>query len=190
MAPSEQTIKGVRISCEGDIEFLGAEKFIPVDVSPLDPVVAAEISTSSEMIGVPVRVRKLPPDAAWKDSGEFGIFVNQAVTFLFRAMDPQRDDFGWAPDEWAYSVGSVLLVRADGKDITPQQVEALCYYGFEHTTDMVQDASDYEAMTGSKEDMVKLAAFFNPEAFRKFFADFKSKKMEKDASWTAAVSPV
>ena len=190
MAPSEQTIKGVRISCEGDIEFLGATKFIPVDISTLDPVVAAEISKSSEMLGVPVRVRKLPPDSAWKDSGECGIFVNQAVTFLFRAMDPQQDDFGWAPHEWAFSVGSVLVVRADGKDMTPQQVEALCYYSREHTTDMFQDASEHEGMTGSKEEMVKLAALFNPEAFRKFFADFKMKKMGVDAGWATAVSPV
>lgn len=105
-------------------------------------------------------------------------------------MDPQRDDFGWAPHEWAYSVGSVLLGRADGKEMTPQQVEALCYYSSEQTTDMFQDASEHEGMTGSKEELVKWAALFNPETFRTFFADFKCKKTEKDASWARAVSPI
>ena len=130
MASTKQTIKGVRISCKGDVQFLGATKYIPVDISPFDPVIVAEISKSSEMMGVPVRVRKLPPDYAWRDSEECGIFENQVVTLLFRAVDPQQDDFSWAPHEWDYPVGSVLLVRADGKDISPQQVEALCYYSF------------------------------------------------------------
>ena len=55
---------------------------IPVDISPLDPVIVAEIFKSSEMISVPVRVRKLPPDSAWRDSEECGIFENEVVTLL------------------------------------------------------------------------------------------------------------
>lgn len=190
MASSEHTIKGVRINCQGDIKFLGAEKFIPIDVSPSDPVIAAEVSISSEMVCVPVRVCKLPPHSAWKDCGETNIFENQMVTLLFRAMDPQQDDFSFAPRRWDYPVGSVLLVRADGRDITPHQAEALCHYSSEHTTDMFEDASENEDITGSREEMVKLAALFSPEEFRKFFADFKAKKVEEDPSWATAVSPV
>ena len=66
---SARTVRGVRISCSGDIDDLGADKFIPVAVSIFDPVLVADESTSSEMVGVPVRVRKFPPHPAWKDSG-------------------------------------------------------------------------------------------------------------------------
>ena len=187
---SAQTVKGVRISCSGDISVLGADKFIPVEVSIFDPVFLAEKSTSSEMVGVPVRVRKLPPDPAWKDSGECGIYENQEVTLLFRAMDPKQDDFGFAPFTWDQRVGSVLVVRDDHMDITPQQTEVLCYYSSEHTTDMFQDASEYQEFTGSDEEMVKLAGLFTPDKFREFFAEFKAKKMLDDAGWVTAVSPV
>lgn len=187
---SGHNIKGVRISCDGDIRFLGAETFVPVDVSIFDPVDLAHKSKSSEMVGVPIRVRKLPPHPAWKDSGICSIQENQGATFLFRAMDPEQEDFSFVPVYWDYPVGSVLVVRADGKDITPQQVEALCYYSSEHTVDKVQDAMEYQGFTGSNEEMVKLAALFHPGEFRKFFADFKAKKMGEDASWVTAVSPV
>ena len=187
---SPQTIKGVRISCSGDIRVLGADKFIPVDVSVFDPVFVADKSTSSEMVGVAVRVRKLPPDPAWKDSGECGIYENQEVTLLFRAMDPKQDDFGFAPFEWDMRVGSVLVVRDDCTDITPQQVEALCYYSSEHTTDMFQGASEHQEFTGSNEEQVKLAGLFTPEKFREFFENLKAEKMVDDAGWVTAVSPV
>lgn len=61
---------------------------------------------------------------------------------------------------------------------------------FEHTTDMFQDAWEHESFTGSKEKILKLVALFAPEKFGEFFAEFKAKKMEKDASWVGAVSPV
>ncbi len=185
-----QTVKGVRISCSGDIRVLGADKFIPVELSVSDPVFLADKSTSSDMLGVPLRVRKLPPHPAWKDSGECGIYENQEVTLLFRAMDPKQGDFGFAPFAWDLRVGSVLVVRDDRTDITPQQVEALCYYSSEHTTDMFQDASEHQEFTGSNEEQVKLAGLFTPEKFHDFFADFKSEKMVNDAGWVTAVSPV
>ena len=188
--PHAQTFKGVIISCSGDIRVLGADKFIPVDVPVFDPVFEADKSTSSEMIGVPVRVRKLPPHPTWEDSREVNIYENQEVTRLFRAIDPEEGDFGFAPDEWDLGVGTALVVRDDHTDITPQQVEALCYYSWEHTTDMFQDASEHWDFTGSNEEMVKLAGLFSPEKFREFFADFKAKKMVNDASWMTAVSPV
>lgn len=187
---SAHTVKGVIISCSGDIRVLGADKFIPVDVPVFDPVFEADKSTSSEMIGVPVRVRKLSPHPAWKNSGEGNIYQNQEVTRLFRAMDPKQWDFGLAHVDWDLRVGSALVIRDDRTDLTPQQVEALCYYSWEHTTDLFDNAWEHQNMTGLNEEMVKLAGLFTPEKFREFFADFKAKKMVDDASWVTAVSPV
>ena len=185
-----QTVKGVRISCTGDMKVLGADKFIPVEVSKSDPVFSADKSTSSEMIGVPIRARRITPHPAWKDSHESNMYENQEAIRLFRAMDPEQDGFSFVPDTWDLVVGSVLVARDDGKDITPQQVEALSYYSWQHTTNRFQEACEYEDFTGSKEKMVELAALFNPDSFRAFFAEFKAKKMVEDTSWVSAVSPV
>ncbi len=165
-------------------------KFTPVVVSVLDPVFKADKSTLSEMVGVPIRARKFPPHPAWKDSGELDIYTNQEATFLFRNMDPEHDGFGIVSRSWDRRVGSVLVARDDGRDITPQQVEAVCYYSWQHTTDMFSDAWEYDDRFGSNKEMVKLAALFTPNKFREFFADFKAKKMVNDASWVTAESPV
>lgn len=104
---SARSVQGVIISCSGDIKVLGADKFIPVAVWIFDPVFVADKSTSSEMLGVPVRVRKLPPQPAWKDSGVMNIYGNQEATRLFRDMDPEHEDFGLISRYWDLGVGSV-----------------------------------------------------------------------------------
>ena len=187
---SAGTVQGVRINCRGDIRVLGGKKYIPVDVSVLDPIFVAEKPTSSELLGVPVRVRKIPPHPAWKDSGVLNIYENQVVTRLFRRMDPEDEGFGLAPMRWDLGFGSVLVVREDGKDITPQQVEALCYWNSEHIGQRFGDAVEYRSNTDSNVEVDKLLALFTPDEFRKFFADFKAKKVLYDASWMTAVSPV
>ena len=90
---SARSVQGVRISCSGDIKVLGADKFIPVAEWIFDPVFVADKSTSSEMLGVPVRVRKLPPQPAWKDSGVMNMYENQEATRLFQDVDPEHEDF-------------------------------------------------------------------------------------------------
>lgn len=187
---SARTVQGVIISCSGDIEVLGADKFIPVEVSIFDPVFGAEKSTSSEMVGVPIRVRKLPPHPDWKDSRVTNIYGNQQVTRLFRCMEPENDGFGLAPMHWDLGLGSVLVAREDGKDITPLQVEALCYYSSEHTQETFSDAVESLDCTGSHVEMNKLIALFTSDKFREFFADFKTKKAVEDARWVTAESPV
>ena len=150
---SARTIQGVRISCNGDIDVLRADKFIPVDVWIFDPVFVAEKSTSSGMLGVPVRVRKLPPHPAWKNSGVMNIYENQEATRLFRNVDLEDEGFGVVPWYWDHGVGSALVVRDDGRDMTPQQVEALCYYGCEHTAEKFQDAFEDDGGPGSNKEV-------------------------------------
>ena len=185
------TVQGVRVSCQGDIRVLGAKKYIPVDVCIFDPVFVADKPTSSELLDVPVRVQKIPPHPAWKDSGVTNIYENQVITRLFRRMDPEHDAFGLAPMRWDYPVGSVLVVRDNGTNITPQQVEALCYYNAEHLSEKLGEAvEDYWLNESSVLKVHKVLALFTPYAFRNFFTDFKAEKEVDDASWMSAVSPV
>ena len=187
---SAGSVQGVIISCWRDIHFLGANKYIPVDVSIFDPVFVADKPTSSELLGVPLRIEKMPPHPAWKDSGIINIYENRVVTRLFRCMDPEHDAFGLAPMRWDYPVGPVLVVRDNGKDITPQQVEALCYYNGEHLQERLEYAREDHSLNESSVKVNKVLALFSPYAFRKFFADFKAEKEVDDASWMTAVSPV
>ena len=187
---SANIVKGVKISCQGDIRVtgvLGVNQYTPVDIPIFDPVFVADKPTSSELLGVPVRVQKIPPHPAWKDSGIMNTYENQVITRLFRRMDPEHDGFGLAPMRW---VGSVLVVRDKGKDITPQQVEALCYYNSEHLQERLEEAVEDQSLNESSVKVDELLALFTPHAFRKVFAEFKAEKEMDDASWMTAVSPV
>ena len=84
----------------------------------------------STLIGVLLLTRKYPPDRAWKDDQTVGFcpYENVAATFLHLNADPQGSSWGWAPLRRKDNVGSVIVVREDGKALTPYQVEALSYY--------------------------------------------------------------
>ncbi len=77
-------------------------------------------------------------------------------------------------------------MRADGKDLTPQQVEAISYYAQYELEGKIEDASE----SGSKKERVKVSALFTPGKFREFFTRFKAEKVREDLSWDAAVCPV
>ena len=182
------TTKGVSINCDGDVDVLGSAKYTVVEISPNDPIFMANIATVSDALQVPLRMRKCPPDPAWKDDGVMGRYNNQAATYLMRRVDPTPDDGWWAfaPMYCQISAGSVIVVRADGKDITPQQVEAVAYYAQHELEDAIEDAAESESM----KEKLKVAALFTPGKFREFFTKFKAKKAGEDPSWDAAVCPV
>lgn len=180
-------VQGVRINCDSDIGVLGATRYNVVEVAPNDPIFGGEIATVSQALHVPLRMRKCLPYPAQKKDGVIGQYDNQAATFLMRCVDPAREEeWSMAPMSWQDRVGSVVVVRADGKEITPQQVEAISYYSQHELDDAIQDASE----SGSKKERVKVAALFTPSKFREFFTKFTAKKAGEDPSWAAAVCPV
>ena len=90
---------------------------------------------------------------------------------------------------WQDGVGSVLVVRSDGRDVTTHQAEALsrfCQFKmqplFEH------------GFGGGLVEMTKaeVMGFLTPEAFRDYFAEVRARKMEKGKGegWETARSPV
>jgi len=84
-------------------------------------------SRISDQIELPVLTRKYPANKPWANNT--GYQNNQPATFLHMNTDPDRLTTGWwgmPPMKWDKDVGSVLVVRADGKDLSPRQCEALC----------------------------------------------------------------
>ena len=84
---SPKMIEGVRINCIGDMEIHKAKQYVSVKVADNDsvfkdfmlvgdpmvndhPIPSYPISAVSALVGIPVHVRKIPPDAAWKDAIE------------------------------------------------------------------------------------------------------------------------
>ena len=193
-SPPPPVVKGVLINPNKDRDSAGLARFNSIDVRTCDPVFSSgNKSTWSEKIGVPLRVSRLPPYSQWKDDGEesrCAVEEKQEAAFLFRSMNATLEEFGLIRGDWFRAAGSALVVRDDDRDLTPQQLEAICYYGGPHTEKRFHEAYTHLAITGLDEEMVKLISLFNPKSFEVFFQEFKAKKVVDDASWATAVSPL
>jgi hypothetical protein len=129
------TIYGVDISSKGDQEILNKVKFIPAEISPTHPIFNDTKPTSiSTHMGLPLLVRKygnLP--RSWIEKGNqlnINPFENRTALFLNLNADPKGGSWGYADTlEWDLcGVGTVLVVRADKKAISEEQVEALAHF--------------------------------------------------------------
>ncbi|KAK6524747.1 hypothetical protein TWF281_011647 [Arthrobotrys megalospora] len=136
-------VKGIRINCKGDQQVCNRPKYEEVEVPLTDPIFSDhDTSGITERLGVPIFTRKYPKDPAWEKLRCGGIphIVNQEATLLHLSCDPDEKfdleagflGFGWAPKKWQYGAGSVLVVRQDGKPLTPLHMEALCKYCRDH----------------------------------------------------------
>lgn len=127
--PESEKVKGVKINCQGDIERSGALPFMIAEVPKNHPIFteSAEVSGISKLVGYPVRAWKYPADPSWKLNR--AAYANEAVKWLYQCADPEnQQEWGRTPSQWKDEVGSVLVVRDDGKDISPERVHALCQF--------------------------------------------------------------
>ncbi|KAL9595102.1 MAG: hypothetical protein Q9219_006645 [cf. Caloplaca sp. 3 TL-2023] len=165
--PLKHKAKGVKVNCYGDIRRLG-RKFVDVEVPKDHPVFLANPSPMSELVGMPVKARKYPFDKYWDTMPYQGClpWSNGTAAFLHLRTDPVRaNGWGWAPAYWQNSVGNMLVVRADKKDITPAEVETLCdfcQFKMQPLFHNTHEAEDFEAATRT------VLSFLTPAAFRKY----------------------
>ena len=179
-------VKGVKISCQGDQITFGAEKYVPVDVPRSHMVFYSGTPPISELVGFPVRVRQYPPDRLWKDSDDAGVYKNQAATFLHQETDKSSNWWGWAPMPWQNEVGSVLVVRSDGNDVTKQQVEALCEFCQFKMQPLFENGLGAGLVKMTREEVM---GYMTPARFREYFAELREKKLDDAAAWIRASLP-
>jgi hypothetical protein len=200
------TIYGVDISSKGDQEILNKVKFIGVEISPTHPIFKDTKPTSISIhMGLPLLVRKygnLP--RSWIAKGEqlnISPFENRTALFLNLNANPKSDSWGYADIiEWDLcGVGTVLVVRADKKAISEQQVEALARFCRDELLPGMQmveedawaiedgDVSDKDHWK-IKEEWIK--THMCREKFEEFFEKFKAEKLAAgDGAWEYALSP-
>ncbi|PGH04533.1 hypothetical protein AJ79_07059 [Helicocarpus griseus UAMH5409] len=162
--------KGVKIRCFGEEKEAKrttgkwSPKYEPIGLPVDHPIFAATVSPSpvSRFIRIPVLTRKCKVKDAWKAT--LGDTDNQAGTYLHIEADPKaptggpNGGLGWgmAPAPWQNNVGSVFVVRADGKDLLPTHLWAL--YGAISTD--------------------RVMARMTREGFEKYFEEFKKEMVQ------------
>lgn len=160
-------VKGVKVHCDGDKKLHHRTKYLSIDVPKMHPAFREAISPISKLIEMPVRTRKYPVDRRWKDV--FGATDNQAVTFLYLCADPNSQMWGWAPPQWQSQVGSVLVVRDDGKDLTPDEVEVLCNFCQFEMQPLFEDSLDDSYIPRTRQEVM---GHMTKEKYAKYAAEF------------------
>lgn len=184
-------VRGVKINCEGDQRTFGAEPYSAVNVPQDHPVFYSPVAPISELVGMPVRTTKYPPDRLWKDNHDdvSDLYENVPATVLHRVLDPSTGDrWGWAPMQWQNDVGSVLVVRSDGQDMTTQQLEVLSHFCQFKLQPLIENAMGGGLVEMTREEVM---GYMTPDGFGHYFAEMRAKKIREggDAGWRTAGVP-
>ncbi|KAF8857640.1 hypothetical protein BDZ45DRAFT_787734 [Acephala macrosclerotiorum] len=160
MSKDAKMVKGVKISCLGDMKVLGKKQYTSTAIPPNHPIFFNENEGEdldeppaptqiSVRMDVPLLIRRCALDLEWK-----GRYTN-AQDFA-RALDPTNEpaallttivDVGsklWGCNKdheninSMYVSGSVIIVRQDKKDISVEQVRALADYIKQHVKPAIE----------------------------------------------------
>jgi hypothetical protein len=135
--------QGVEITCEGDKIHLKMDQFMAVAVPVAHPIfddvsndngliVEFGATEVSQMIQLPLLVRRILPDKRWNKQKGFKptMYCNPVAVYLKLETEIQSLKWGFpdtgGPEGQIY--GRVWVVREDQLAITPRQVEAVCAY--------------------------------------------------------------
>jgi hypothetical protein len=183
--------QGVRINCFGDQKVFGAKQYVAVAVPRDHPVFQSTPTGISTHMGLPLLMRKYPPHQAWKDDKNMSPYPyqNQAATFMNLNADVNSEEWGWAPPHWQNKVGSVMVVRKDGKDLTPHQVESLAYYCQFKLQPVFEDSIGAGCVDRTREEVV--SQFLTRKMFEEVFDIFKREQTREwsNESWLTETSP-
>ncbi|KAI9866760.1 MAG: hypothetical protein M1813_000702 [Trichoglossum hirsutum] len=115
-------VKGVRVSCQGDIALLGAEKLISVDVPrthPLFNIEGDDPSPLSYLLDYAVCAKRYPVRLELKGLDADENLANPMVSALYAKLEDSGEAFGKTQKQWQGKVGSVLFVDRRGGDLLP-----------------------------------------------------------------------
>jgi hypothetical protein len=187
-------IKGVRVSCSGDMKFMGKKKYRQVEVRRNHPIFQDhDICTISRQMDFPLLVKSEAIAPEWQGKIHRGMlfdpYENRAVRLLMFNADIE-DTLKWGMVDLKWDNGmdkTALIARKDFKDLTPQQLEALVEF-IEREIDLAMISED--GIMPRKEREAVVEVYMKSSKFDDFFDKLKVKKLaEGDLSWTEAISP-
>ena len=190
-------IQGVVIRCDGEryqhTAKTGRKELYSSLAVPSDhPIWNTKVPVdATRIMGLPLLTYQLPKDPAWKLEDPTSCFDNQFATFLNLELDPDTDwEWGWAKPEWQNNVGSILIVRKDREDLTPEQVQVLAEWLRFVVAEVVQGALEKTLDSAQQRQIV--LKWLNWQKFEDYLNEFKTSMMagsSVDKQWTELQSP-
>ena len=179
-------VQAIKIACYGEQKHYSERKYSTIYISSDHSIFSQPDGTPTlpGRLGIPLLTFKLHRGKAWL---EMGGSDNQSAFFLHAADAFDKPSFGFITDiKWEYLVGSVLVVRQDRKEMTPEQMQAVCEYCQLEVAEKSRKLKDTE----NEKDKAIAKEMLTPGAFKKWFEDYKTKKInEGEESWRDAQCP-
>jgi hypothetical protein len=188
LSPKEnEKVRGVIIRCDGEIEAnreenKSTERYYEVEVAKDHAIWKEPPTEASRFMGLPLLLYRLPIDSAWVKG-----FVNPAI-YLNLMVDPKKAEMrGFAPKWWQLTLGNVLVVRKDGKNLSREQAWALTEYMQSAVTDAFAELEDNISEQRRRAVVLKT---LNWAAFETWLEGFKKKMAATNGeSWAGVSSP-
>ncbi|KDQ56108.1 hypothetical protein JAAARDRAFT_36895 [Jaapia argillacea MUCL 33604] len=152
-----EKVIGIVIRCEG--ERRGGGPFQTIEIRPNHEIHrSGMICPLSKKIGLPLviyRHEKVP----WMNrSYEDASLDNQIATYLMIGQD------GFAPADWQKQLGSVTVMRKDGKPLTHEAIETIWMY---HDS-LIEEFGDDPMLPQRR---------MNPNAFQRYCKQYKNERL-------------
>ncbi|CZR64011.1 uncharacterized protein PAC_13908 [Phialocephala subalpina] len=130
---STAKVKAVIIHSLGDRRMFGQDHFKAVEISRDHPAFQVNCTKISAAMSLPIVTFTLPAHADWRKHHKgtilYNPYENESATNMHLDISAVDDSWGSVnAREWCGKVGSILVVRKNGEDITAQQVEALAEF--------------------------------------------------------------
>jgi hypothetical protein len=176
--------KAVKVSCEGDIKFLGKEEYRQVEIRKDHPIFSNydDISTVTQHMGWPLLATKCAYDPAWISHAhktmDFDPFENRNA---WRIMFNVNSTIGIGP--WSFRTWkrirnpTILLARQDQKDVTKYQIQALSAY-YSRLPFCLWSVLKGDCADGEEKTRRSIKQLLTAEAFDRYFTSYARVQYE------------
>jgi hypothetical protein len=191
--PTGPTVRCVQINCLNEL-LEGEEKFVAVHVPATDDRFRCIPTEFSMSMGLPLIVY-VSVDMSDRTQDVSGL-MNRTGAYFYRPVNPEEPNFGFYPvwEKTMMSVGTVLVMRHDKKDITVKQVQAIAHYIRYHWDEEYRLLTRMACNKRERKELRRQRRAFLEDklsraAFETFFASFKQSRGYGDRSWLREKSP-
>lgn len=181
---SQPQFQVVRLSCDVEYEATN-NKYSPFNIGIGHPATAfLQPCAVTDRIGIPLVIRRSPTDSAYRANAEATGNTNYGPNLLLMDVDPTSNTWGLVPEN--LTQGSVVVMRADSRDLHPHHLEAIIMY----LKDPIYPA--LRASTGPNPERTRSSVLEMLAGDRFFwhYTRYKKMKIDIDGTWKSTPDPV
>lgn len=168
-------IQAVKISCDVEHKLTNI-KHQRLSIPEGHPAMAfVQPLAITVKLGLPLMMRRLPPDESWREAAEAIGNSNHGPGLLHLVVDPKSRHWGTAPENAVQ--GGVAVMRQDMKDLHPNHLQAMLAYLVQVVGPAMEDSLHGKREKGEVLEML------HPSRLDWFFRFYRKEKAGKDKDW-------